>query len=114
MQLQCFKSQVLNKDLIREDPSTPVWREPGSAPQTLTYRGQLGKGLVTHQTLGGQFWELVHHAVRVIQGRNTAEGRRRQAPTMSTGWWLAPGFPISLVGMEAGNYLVCTALVSQL
>ena len=52
-------------------------RLPTTDPHT---EGTLGVSLATHQTLGSQLRQLMHHAVRVIQDRNAAEGKRGQAP----------------------------------
>lgn len=75
MQLKCFK-QAFSSDLIFEDTSIP-----GQAPTTDPHaQGSAGESLATHQTLGRQLRQLMHHAVRVIQDRNAAEAREPRGP----------------------------------
>lgn len=93
MPFQCFKSQHSTVNT-----SIPVSGEAGPPPPALTPKERLGKHRATHQTLGGQLRQLMHHAVGVIQDRNAAGSKRRRVPTLSKGWQLAPGLPPSRVG----------------
>lgn len=72
--VQCFKA--------RHSPvtsPTPVWgrQAPRHDPHM---EGTLGKGPTTHQTLGSQLRQLMHHAVWVIQDGDAAGAREGRRP----------------------------------
>lgn len=78
MRCQCFKSQALNSELTCEDAFPPG--EGAGSPVRPYSEGALGQRSATHQTLGSQLWQLVHHAVRVVQDRDAAGGKRARHP----------------------------------